>query len=230
MASASAPTPDSAAPYVILLHGLWMRGFAMTVLAHRLHEAGFGVEPFEYLSVAAPVDETLERLRATMRRHAGEVHLVGHSLGGVLALLACSGRDDLPPGRVVCLGSPLSGSAAARGLAGFGGAWLLGHSRELLEHGIRHWDGPRVVGSIAGRLPLGLGAALGRFGADNDGTVAVTETRLPGIADRCVVEASHTGLLFSTVAAAASVHFLRDGHFAAGDSVPGATADSHPVP
>ena len=50
---------------------------------------------------------------------------------------------------------------------------------------------------IAGRTPLGLGAVLGHFEGEHDGTVAVEETRLPGLTDHCVVETNHTGLLFS---------------------------------
>jgi pimeloyl-ACP methyl ester carboxylesterase len=143
------------------------------------------------------------------------VHLVGHSLGGLLALRACLEADTLPQGRIVCLGSPLLGSAAARGFAGWGrgGEVLLGHNRELLQQGFERWDGPREVGMIAGRMPLGLGAVLGHFAGEHDGTVAVEETRLPGLADHCVVEANHTGLLFSLDVAQQVAQFLHSGHF-----------------
>jgi hypothetical protein len=73
------------------------------------------------------------------------------------------------------------GSAAARGFArwGRGGEVLLGHNRELLEQGFERWERPREVGMIAGRMPLGLGAVLGHFEGEHDGTVAVEETRCP---------------------------------------------------
>jgi pimeloyl-ACP methyl ester carboxylesterase len=207
--------------HVILLHGLWMRGFALAMLHRRLMEAGFRVHRFDYLSVAATQQRILDRLQARMTGLAAEadaVHLVGHSLGGLLALRACLEVADLPQGRVVCLGSPLLGSAAARGFANWGrsGEVLLGHNRELLEQGFERWDGTREVGMIAGRMPLGLGAVLGRFEGDHDGTVAVEETRLPGLADHCVVEANHTGLLFSVEVAQQVAHFLRHGQFASG--------------
>ena len=206
------------AEHVILLHGLWMRGFALSMLHHRLMEAGFRVHRFDYLSVAATEQRILDQLHARMRRlvdEADTVHLVGHSLGGLLALRACQEAAALPPGRVVCLGSPLCGSAAARGFAGWGrgGEVLLGHNRELLEQGLDRWDGDREVGMIAGRMPLGLGAVLGHFQGDHDGTVAVEETRLPGLADHCVVESNHTGLLFSPEVARLAAGFLHSGHF-----------------
>ncbi len=205
--------------HVILLHGLWMRGFALSMLHRRLIEAGFRVHRFDYLSVAATQQRILDRLQARMTGLAAEadaVHLVGHSLGGLLALRACLG-SDLPPGRIVCLGSPLKGSAAARGFAawGRGGEVLLGHNRELLEQGFEHWEGSREVGMIAGRMPLGLGAMLGRFAGEHDGTVAVEETRLDGLSAHCVVEANHTGLLFSAEVAQRVARFLRQGRFEA---------------
>jgi pimeloyl-ACP methyl ester carboxylesterase len=78
--------------HVILLHGLWMRGFALSMLHRRLIEAGFRVHRFDYLSVAATQQRILDRLHARMDGLVGEadaVHLVGHSLGGLLALRAC---------------------------------------------------------------------------------------------------------------------------------------------
>jgi hypothetical protein len=66
---------------------------------------------------------------------------------------------------------------------------------------------------VAGDRPLGLGQVLGHFDGDSDGTVAVAETRLAGLADHVVVPASHTGLVFSPIAARQVVAFLRDGRF-----------------
>ncbi|HWU75568.1 MAG TPA: alpha/beta fold hydrolase [Rhodanobacter sp.] len=202
--------------HIILLHGLWMRGFALGLLHRRLAEADYQVHRFDYMSVAATQERILGRLQAQMDEYAPEaVHLVGHSLGGLLALRACLDAKALPPGRVVCLGSPLNGSAAARAFSawGRGGEVLLGHNRALLEVGLEHWDGPREVGMIAGRVPIGLGAVLGQIEGEHDGTVAVAETRLPGLTDHCVVEASHTGLLLSSGVARQIGAFLRHGHF-----------------
>ena len=69
------------------------------------------------------------------------------------------------------------------------------------------------VGVVAGCVPHGLGALFAGFHGDHDGTVAVAETRLDGIADHVVVESSHSGLLFSAEAARQAVVFLQEGHF-----------------
>ncbi|MEP7184749.1 MAG: alpha/beta hydrolase [Rhodanobacter sp.] len=204
--------------HVILIHGLWMRGFALAMLHRRLMAEGFRVHRFDYLSLAATQESVLDRLRARMIELSEEtptVHLVGHSLGGLLALRACSGSGMLPEGRIVCLGSPLLGSAAARAFAGWGrgGEVLLGHNRQLLEQGFERWDGPRDVGMVAGRMRLGLGSVIGHFEGDHDGTVTVAETRLPGLTDHCVVESNHTSLLFSVDVARLSAEFLNHGRF-----------------
>jgi pimeloyl-ACP methyl ester carboxylesterase len=207
--------------HVILLHGLWMRGFALAMLHRRLMEAGFRVHRFDYMSVASQQQRVLGRLHDLMRElspPARTVHLVGHSLGGLLALRACTQGDELPSGRIVCMGSPVMGSSAARRLAGMGrgGEAMLGQNRALLENGLEQWTGQREVGMIAGCMPIGLGAMLGPIPGEHDGTVAVAETRLPGLTDHCLVEANHTGLLFSPVVARQVTHFLREGRFEAG--------------
>lgn len=198
---------------LILLHGIWMRGVTMTVLQYRLEGVGYRVETFDYFSVAARLEDSLANLRRRLRDYPEGVHVVGHSLGGMLALLACDGQSDLPPGRIVCLASPLAGSAIARQMGGHGAGWLLGRSRAVLEQGLASWGGPREVGMIAGEMSMGLGSMLGNVEGPNDGTVAVAETRLQGLSDHCVVAASHTGILFSREAAVQVEAFLRHGRF-----------------
>ena len=72
---------------------------------------------------------------------------------------------------------------------------------------------PSPFGVIAGRVPVGMALLLGGLSGDNDGTVAVEETRLPGIRDHAVIAATHTGLPFSDEAIAMTARFLRHGRF-----------------
>lgn len=197
---------------VLLLHGLWMRPLSMALLARRLSRAGFAPEAIGYSTVRGGPEDALRRLLDGLLD--GPAHVVAHSLGGLVALKALEQHPDLPVGRVVCLGSPLCGSAAAAQLA----RWpvlgvTLGRSGTLLREGCRPWRGRTALGVVAGRLPFGLGHALGRLDGENDGTVAVSETRLTGIADHVVVPTSHTGLVLAPVAARQVVAFLRDGRF-----------------
>lgn len=212
-----ASPPSSEA--VLLLHGLWMRRPALWPLAYRLRSAGFEVQGFPYATLWAKPEDSLSRLAAWMRA-AGEggraVHLVGHSLGGVtaLAMLAAVDPVSLPPGRVVCIGSPIAGSAAAASLRRRGLGWLVGRSGGLLERGVT-LPPDRQVGMLAGDRPLGAGQWINRFEGAHDGTVAVTETRVAGLADHRVLPLSHSGLLFSAAVAAATAGFLDAGRFPA---------------
>ena len=189
-----------------------MRGFAMGLIARRVREAGFNTVVFDYASLQQGADRSAEPLAETLVTLSGEhVHLVGHSLGGLVALLATERSSR--PGRTVCLGSPLLGSEAARRVAGVA-SWTLGESAERLCAGLPAWAGKREVGVIAGRMPFGLAQMLGGFADDSDGTVRVAETRLPGITEHLVLPASHTGLVFSTPVADAVVRFLQGGRLA----------------
>ncbi len=205
-------TPD----HVIVLHGIWMRGIAMLPLSRRLRGAGFSVDTLDYPSVVGSWNDSASRLADHWREHAGrKVHVVGHSLGGMLALHVAANHADLPDGRIVCLGSPLRGSAAASRMGRMpGGHWLMGQSAEILNDGLPAWQGQRSVGVIAGRTPLGLGSVLGVLKPPHDGTVSVEETRLEGIDEHRVVAYTHTGLAFSSEVAELAIGFLRNGRFA----------------
>lgn len=197
---------------VVLVHGLWMPGVSMHWMAVRLRAGGFEPRIFGYHGVSDPPAQAASRLAEVLAE--GEGDIVAHSLGGLLALNALRDHPRLPVARVVCLGSPLAGSRAAAGMARWApGGGLLGRSATLLHGGIGAWQGRAEVGSLAGRVPHGLGALFAGFAGEHDGTVAVEETRIDGLADHVVIEASHTGLLFSAAAAAQAVAFLRDGRF-----------------
>ena len=201
---------------VVLLHGLWNPRHVLWPLAARLRAAGFEVEAFGYGSVVVGAEAAAEQLAAKLRLDARQskapAHLVGHSLGGIVSLLAA--RDvELPARRIVCLGSPLTGSSAARAVRERGLGFSLGRSVEALQRGFERAPEGREVGAIAGTLPVGFGRAFGAFDGPHDGTVSVAETRLPGIVDHCEVHASHMGLLVSPVAAQATASFLRTGRF-----------------
>ncbi|WP_250449323.1 alpha/beta hydrolase [Lysobacter enzymogenes] len=195
-----------------MLHGIWMPGVSMAWLGARLAAAGFQPETFAYAGAAAGPDAVVPKLVESLRR--APAHVLAHSLGGLMTLRALQQHPDLPVRRVVCLGSPLLGSSAADGLSRH--AWsapMLGRAAALLLEGCPPWQGQAQVGLIAGRTPHGLGRWFGRFDGDSDGTVAVAETRLAGLAAHAVIPASHSGLLFSAQAARMTEAFFRRGRF-----------------
>lgn len=206
-------SPESA-PAVLLVHGLWMRAIAMRWLATRLCSQGFAPATFGYYSLLQDTDAVVARLAATLAERPG-TQVVAHSLGGLLTLRAVEHLAGVQLGRIVCLGSPLAGSGAAAAIAARvpAGARLVGRNHALLEAGIGRIPDGIEAGMIAGCLPHGLGGLVARFDGPHDGTVAVAETRVPGLVDHVVVRASHSGLLFSDAVVRQVAGFLRAGRF-----------------
>lgn len=205
---------------VVLVHGLWLAGFSLRPLSHHLERAGYTTRALSYHSVSGDPGHNAELVaRAAREIGTDTVHLVGHSLGGLLILAALHRQSRLPPGRVVMLGTPLSGSAVARAVSRYpGGEWLLGDSQRILEQGFRASMPDRDVGMIAGRLGFGLGSLFTHLEAPHDGTVSVSETRYPGLADHLVLRVSHMSMLLSSTVHRQVGHFLEEGAFAHGDA------------
>ncbi len=203
---------------LIFIHGLWMSGAESRWLRRRL-EARFGFETttFGYRTVSEPLDTVLERLLQTIEAaRADRLHVIGHSLGGIIGYRFFERFHDLPPGRVVFLGSPLCGSQAARGFQRFDlGRRMTGPlvTQELLGQAERRWTAGRELGLIAGTRPMGLGRLFAGFNEPNDGTVAVRETRLEGATDHVTLPVSHLGMMVSARVADECGRFLRKGRF-----------------
>ncbi len=208
---------------VVYVHGMWMPGSAMAYLRrHLAKHHGIDGHLFSYPSVRGTLDENAEMLADYVRQHsAGEpVHLVGHSLGGVVLLRMLTLHARAPVDRAVCIGSPLCGSRAAIDLSRHDwGQAILGKS---IADGVTgrpasDWAGQvterHEVGIIAGTVAAGLGRLLTSFDGPSDGTVAVSETKLAGAKDHVCLATSHSGLVLSKKVAVQVAAFLRHGEF-----------------
>jgi hypothetical protein len=78
----------------------------------------------------------------------------------------------------------------------------------------RCWDGRAALGAIAGSRSLGTGRFFARFDEQNDGTVGLSETVIPGLTDHVVLPHSHMGLLYARDVVDQITTFLRQGRFA----------------
>ncbi len=190
----------------------------MRVLSRRLEQrSDWPAQTFSYRSMTRALPENARRLRRCIDEiDADTVHIVGHSLGGVLALQMLNLFPTERVGRIVCLGAPLAGSSVARRVT----RWRLGRKvlgrtlrGSVLEQPLVSVDGSREVGVIAGSVGLGIGAVVGTLERPHDGVVSVRETRLPGIVDHVILPVNHVGLVFSGKVADQAAHFLRFGKF-----------------
>jgi pimeloyl-ACP methyl ester carboxylesterase len=202
---------------VVTVHGLWMRAGAMIVLQRRLETCGFEVHRFGYPTV----NQSLEANAAALADFIGSVpgdtvHLVAHSLGGVVIRAMLERRIPARLGRVVMLGSPLRGSQiGARVTRLPGGRRIIGQSIIDLNArgGFGDWVPGVPAGGIAGRVPFGTSWLVGGIYEANDGTVAVAETRVPGLADHIVLPVTHFALPWSKRVSDQVQHFLTHGRF-----------------
>lgn len=201
---------------VVLVHGLWMNGLDMSLLAARTRRKGYKTAQFSYNSVGKSPRENAGLLQQYIQElESPVIHFIGHSLGGLVIRHLFHDYPAQRPGRVVTLGTPHKGSYSASRLEHqIVGRWMLGNSVDSgLLGDVPAWDGSRDLGSIAGNLRFGLGIIIPGVPVPNDGTVAVEETRLDNMSDHITVSASHFGLLLSSRAASLSLEFLREGDF-----------------
>jgi pimeloyl-ACP methyl ester carboxylesterase len=156
----------------VYVHGLWLTGFEGGLLRRRLaRDLNAETRAFSYPSVLSSMADNARALAEFLHGiRADTLHLVGHSLGGlvILKLFEQGYGADLAPGRIVLLGSPLAGSRTAHNVARLPfGRRILGRGveEELLNARERRWNGQRELGVIAGNLSIGLGRLVGAAGA-----------------------------------------------------------------
>lgn len=202
---------------VVLVHGLWLSGWSMALLAWRLRRCGYATHTFSYATVRSGIGDNaaaLARFLATL--DAPVCHLVGHSLGGVVIMSMLATAPRSARGRVVTLGSPFGGSRVARVLsASRFGRRILGVSMAQLLAQRTPLRAPvgREVGVIRGSFPVGLGRLFATLDTPNDGVVGAAESQLPGAADEITLPACHTCMLFLPQLATHVCTFLREGRF-----------------
>jgi len=203
----------------VFVHGLFLNGAEFTLLRRRLAaQHGFQTHRFSYPTVRGAMSGAIERLtRFVDRIDADQVHFIGHSLGGIVLTRYFQLANPARPGRVVLLGSPLAGSSSARAVARHPVLRrVIGPlvNAELVDDcDPRTWQCGRDLGLIAGTSPMGLGRLFARMREDSDGTVAVSETKLPGHTAHLALPVSHMGMLVSSRVARHVGSFLASGRF-----------------
>ena len=208
----SAPAREA----VLLLHGAWMNPLVMSYLAHVLRNEGYAAQTLGYRTIRDPLEAHLARLaKRVSTLDAARVHLVGHSLGGVIVMRFLQRLADRRVHRAVLLGAPVAGCRAATLFAQrAGGELMMGQSlavwRDPVDVSV---DSRFEIGAIAGTRALGLGAAVVRLPAPNDGVVCVDETRFPGLRDHLLLPIGHSVMLMSSRVARQTASFLKTGSF-----------------
>ncbi|MBT2186870.1 alpha/beta fold hydrolase [Sphingobium nicotianae] len=215
--------PDQ--PVVLLLHGF--AGFSVMnrPLGRMLRRAGYRPVELGYDSWGRSLHEICEFLRPRIadydRPGAPPLHIVAHSMGGLVARALIHRQRPKALGRVVMLGTPNGGSEIADFLNQHGllrpilgqAAGALVTRRPAAVDGL---FGPidYSLGIIAGDRPILPIAAARLLPRPSDGKVSVASTRLPEAADHIVLPLSHGMLPYHATAHRQIRHFLTHGRFA----------------
>jgi pimeloyl-ACP methyl ester carboxylesterase len=222
------PAEAPAGEVVVLLHGYARSERAMRPLARRLEAQGYRVASLRYHSQGGAPDDLVAELEQQLRACCAEaerIHVVAHSLGGLVLRAYLAEYPEPRLGRVVMLGPPNRGSELADLAVRLRPIHrILGPTALALGTGDASFPntlGPAAFecGVVAGNRSLNpIGSWLIRD--DDDGAVGVESTKLDGMTDWIVVPASHHTLLRSRAVAEQTVHFLANGRFDAGALAP----------
>lgn len=201
---------------VILIHGLWMHGLVFLPHQRRLEKRGFFAQRFSYPSWSKTLGENVDRLAGFIAAsRASRIHLVAHSLGGLVALAMLGQEADRRIRRLILMGSPCCGCHCGSFLA------AAPPLSPLVGRSVKDWlarPRPPVptsveIGIIAGTRRFGMGCVIPGLPRPNDGVVALAETRLPEAKDSIALPVSHSGMLISTACTEQIAGFIQTGGF-----------------
>jgi pimeloyl-ACP methyl ester carboxylesterase len=190
---------------VILVHGLAANQLVMAPLARALGRAYGHVVNWGYSSLWSPLERHGQRLAAVIKaleERAERIHLVTHSMGGIITRLALAEFQPQRLGRLVMVAPPNRGSHVATWLA----PWLGRICPPLVQLA-------DCQDSLVCRLPLPQVQELGVIAAATDFLVREPSTRLGCETDHIILPGLHSSLLFRRETAEQVQFFLEHGRF-----------------
>ena len=214
------PVPENEC--VILIHGFNKTASDMSSLEKFLRASGYHTECPTLLTTFSTVEECTALFEQEFPKIAGKydrIHLVGHSMGGLIIRTFLS-RNHVPNlGRCVLIATPNQGTDLADFVARyFKFSLLLFRSIEDFQPGGLPIPSPMQapspeIGVIAGSdSNLLLGKLID---GENDGRVPVDGVSFPGMKDFAVTPYGHHNIHHTTEVAILVRDFLRNGTFGA---------------
>ncbi|MCE9527870.1 MAG: alpha/beta fold hydrolase [Planctomycetales bacterium] len=192
---------------LILIHGLGAHWLVMSPLARRLQKQFGRVINWSYSSLWSRIEHHGQRISEQLQQldddpNVERIHLITHSMGGIVARLALANRIPAKMGRMVMLAPPNTGSHVARSLAP-----VLGR---LCPPLVQLSD---EVRSFVATLPPPEKVDIGIIAARNDFLVAEPRTHLPTEKEHIVLPGMHSSLIWQKETAEQVAAFLVSGKF-----------------
>lgn len=210
--------PAMSGEAVILLHGILRSSKSMQPMQQHLEAAGYRTFGFDYPSTRIDIAKSAEYLRRVVESLEGieKIHFVAHSMGGLVVRAYLAEHNDPRIGRLVMIATPNLGAEMAdmlksnslyRLVFGPAGQQLAGGAGGFIEQLATPEIEFAVIaggrGTPGGYNPLIPG--------DDDGTVSIACTRLPGASDFVVAPHLHTFLVRSPDCHEFAARFLKEG-------------------
>lgn len=211
----TAAAPEHPRECVALVHGFMANTFMLGVLAGRLRHRGYLTNAWGYWNMQCSLLVHAERFGRELAALDADprierVHVVGHSMGGIIGRVALDRSRPAKLGRFVMLAPPNRGSFVAKAAAGTFGRLL----RPVVELSTES-------DSLVNRLPVPEGVEIGVIAAEYDALVTEESTRLDTPHAHVTLPTWHTGLLFRRETADLVAGFLETGAFPTVAKAPG---------
>lgn len=205
---------------VVLVHGIVRSSKSFGKLEAKLKEEGYSVFGFDYPSTRISIQESADYLHKCVRSLEGidEVYFIVHSMGGLVVRCMLMKGEDPRFKRMVMMGVPNMGAEMAdtfkknplfKAIFGPAGQQLVTDQKGLIsELPIPKFEFAVLAGARGtekGFNPLIPG--------DDDGTVALSSTRLPGAKDFMTKPVLHSFLMFNSECIDCSLRYLATGKF-----------------
>lgn len=219
----AAPARAEQGDTLVLLHGLGRTKGAMEKMEKYFTGMGYTVINVDYdsrnkdlVTLAKELDALLDEKGADK---APRLHLVGHSMGGLVIRAYVHKHRPANLGRVVHLGTPnrgsevadfLSGTALFEMVYGPAGAQLVTDQSKVKDV-LGPVDFP--LGIIAGDRSIDPVSSWGILPGRDDGKVTIARTKVKGMTDHITLHATHTFMSSNDEVIAQTAFFLENGGF-----------------
>ncbi len=215
---------------VILVHGIVRSAHSMRPIRERLEADGFYVVGFNYASTRIDIPTAADYLQQVVASLEGieEINFVVHSMGGLVVRAYLANHHEECHRRLVMLGVPNLGAKLAQDLKN---NWLFkfvsGPAGQQLNNDPQGFIAALPTPDCEFAVIAGCRGTLDGYNplvpGDDDGTVAVTSTMLPGAADFMTVRRLHSFLMSDPEVVESTHCFLTTGKLRA-------DADPQPIP